>query len=754
MTDSGCTVIESYITHIRITEDALSQSSPPPPDSPEEHKKERVIIVSVKRTGRVRLHKARENANGTFSIGKTWILDDLTAIESFSGGIPISYEEQQRKEWAGDTGLIVNIGKAYFWKTNTGKEKDFFISSLVKIHRKYTHGKKDLQLLGFSSQELAQFSATPLQQSRPNQTPSNSTSPAPTHPPSLTSPAPPYSAATPPGRSRRPSQEPNGNGNRDLRPPSSGSTSLREAEFQGQPPVPSLTSPESSQSLRAQDPRAPDTRPRAPKLRTGSNSSSRPDGFRSTTPRGDQFSRPQGPNSSLESLPNARYDTRSPPTMNADRPRANGNYSPFPRKEGVASPPTQPLAPGPKSPDRRPGSSNQQQPRPPSPTRETLPERKRPPLISTNQKQDVSGEISTVAPTASKDTTLANLQSNSASDLTNNAPPKEQPKQSAASFFMAASKRMKDMESNRPVASDSISETPTEMKGISQALSTLSSPSEPPDSLEETYRPGLGPMIKKKKSSKEVATAFRKAAVAHNAFKPRSGGAGDRLRDEMAKTPNTPDGIHGVFVAPSKEALKSPVPPPSALAQEVTSPEPLDDNPQPLDTSTAPSVEVKRTSDVANVPPLSIPKEEEKRDKESPAPGKEEQPKKRPSDNSAKYAKALGIDPQLLEGRTIEIDSVLNDYGWNEGRVDNIFGTLLHTLTAFEGEKKKTFAELQSDIQRDLARIETGSWLPSVEHSDERIRAVEAQFDEAIAACDELDGRLTLYNVELGVSSY
>ena len=125
-------VAESYITHIRVSEDSAFPSSPPPPDSPADNKKARAIIVAVKRSGRVRLHKARENPQGTFSIGKTWVLDDLTAIESYTGLIPTTYEEQQRKEWAGNTGVLLTIQKPYFWQIATQKEKDFFVGSLLR----------------------------------------------------------------------------------------------------------------------------------------------------------------------------------------------------------------------------------------------------------------------------------------------------------------------------------------------------------------------------------------------------------------------------------------------------------------------------------------------------------------------------------------------------------------------------------------------------------------------------------------------
>jgi hypothetical protein len=47
--------------------------------------------------------------------------------------------------------------------------------------------------------------------------------------------------------------------------------------------------------------------------------------------------------------------------------------------------------------------------------------------------------------------------------------------------------------------------------------------------------------------------------------------------------------------------------------------------------------------------------------------------------------------------------------------------------------------------------VEAGSWLNHLEQKDDRVEAVEKMLDRAIAECDELEGLLTLYNVELSV---
>ncbi|KAF3902661.1 hypothetical protein ABW20_dc0108159 [Dactylellina cionopaga] len=132
----SCFMLECYITHVRVIEDAVHPSAPPPPDYEPgpDARKNRVIIVAVRKSGRVRLHKARENSTGSFSIGKSWYLDDLTQIEND----------------AGCTGFTATIGKPYYWQTRTSREKEAFVASLFRIFKKYTGGKTPT-LIGFDS---------------------------------------------------------------------------------------------------------------------------------------------------------------------------------------------------------------------------------------------------------------------------------------------------------------------------------------------------------------------------------------------------------------------------------------------------------------------------------------------------------------------------------------------------------------------------------------------------------------------------
>lgn len=120
------TLYESYITHVRILEDSHYPSSKPPPGLNPSHKKTRILSLAVKRLGPVRLHKGRENPNGSFQIGRTWNLEELREIHI---------------DKTGDCGMLLNLGKSYYWATNTPKERIVFIKSVCNIYNKFTKGR-------------------------------------------------------------------------------------------------------------------------------------------------------------------------------------------------------------------------------------------------------------------------------------------------------------------------------------------------------------------------------------------------------------------------------------------------------------------------------------------------------------------------------------------------------------------------------------------------------------------------------------
>ena len=297
-----------------------------------------------------------------------------------------------------------------------------------------------------------------------------------------------------------------------------------------------------------------------------------------------------------------------------------------------------------------------------------------------------------------------------------------------------------DMHANTMALTDGSSSVSTVNESISSVTesTTTASPVPPlePSAEEKQHRPGLGPMIKMK-SNVEIANKFRQAADAYKAFKPRAGSAAEKIQQDIEKAASDADGISGVFPAPSllRGQSQDTIQNPRIDQSEVEQPLPLEPKKETPTVKLTTSSPEPLVPSIAPIPALESPPP----DKPPPIPEKvpNEIRRKRKSDHSAKYARVLGINPSLLEGRTFEIESVLNDFGWGE-----------------ESNDRNTFEELQAGIRKELARVEAGSWLGAIENNDERVAAVGEMIDKVVAECEELDGLLTLYNVELGVCSY
>ena len=719
---------ESYITHIRITEDAASPSSPPPPSSGPENKKPRVIVVAVKKSGRVRMHKAKENGNETFSIGKTWVLDDLAAIESFTGPrAEQTNEDRLRKEWASDSGVIVTIQKPYYWQAANAKEKDFFVGSLVKIFRKYTGGKLP-QLIGFTTQELSEFMAPPAQRPRTPQTATSRPDTGQLHTKQTSSDQP----LMPP---RVPNREPS----RDSKAQPSNESDARRSESEERgPQVPGqFPSSEFVRNLRPQDSatKFQPSRTESPAVSLLRNNSSNP-----PSPLDEKSLKSLGSGPSAESFQSRQGSRDGPlagPYQGFDRLRTNDRYSPLSRADT-------PPQPAPRSPERtllaalRPENIQSSPPKP-----DQLPERRRPPISIPQYTQKISTPDSPQEFSTPSETSPPQMGSD---QPRRNLPGifKETEDVSSDGYFSSNNQNQVNLQGSQAVTGSTSGQTEVPksatIQSLPSALSQLSSPTTPTSPLEsptpeEVHRPGLGPMIKKK-SAKDIANVFRKAAIAHNAFKPRVGGAVEKVRDDMVKTPNTPDGINGVFPAPallrdtSQDGLTSPRPStPLSRATNSEMSKIIPDvriTPSPGPEATPNQTTATDTSQRSSPSP-------EKETATTPNLQEERRRKRRPS-NSAKYAKALGIDHSLLEGRTGDFDSALADYGWGE-----------------DAEIKNAFEDLQVAIHRDLAKLETGSWQGAFENSEEHKELLGKMLDDAITQCEELDSLLTLYHVELGV---
>ncbi|KAH0544376.1 hypothetical protein FGG08_001517 [Glutinoglossum americanum] len=545
--DAVGSLLESYITHVRITEDAAYPSSPPPPSSPPDNKKPRVIVVAVRKSGRVRMHKARENVNGSFSIGKTWHLDDLTAIESFTRSTAGGREGEEERKWASGSGFTVTLLKPYFWMAGSPKEKEFFIASLTKIYRKYTGGRLP-QLTGFDPREMEQLLGG-----------------------------------------------------------------------QGQP------------------------------LKTG----------------GAILSEDKSP-------PIQQRPPVSGPTVSVGQ-RSLGGELTEELKAPLTSPDSRKVPPRISEKDRNSGRNEKE-------SREMLPE-----------GRPIGGEY---LPTRKPETTPK-----SGSRVTTPEPPETEPPK------------------NQP--------TPP-IEASATSLPTLQTSTPNPAKEEGRFRPGLGPMIKKK-SNLDVANTFRRAATAYNAFKPRTGGAGDTLPDQVDGQPGEPDGINGVVPAPAllrrnQELGKGTVP------EQPASKKLSDDVPDVKGVSLKAAPQV-----VAEPPPAGSKPQTQAPEKALPKIVKSPEARQPPrSYLTARHFTAIDVDPSLLETRTVEIEPILSEFGWGGGKI--------HELKV---------DAIEAGLKREIGGVEAGSWLDHLEQKDERVEAVERMLDRSIAECDELEGLLALYGVEL-----
>ncbi|KAH7135569.1 exocyst complex component Sec3-domain-containing protein [Dendryphion nanum] len=823
-------VVESYITHIRVLEDASYPQTPPPPNANASNKKSRVIVIAVRATGRVRLHKARENANGTFSIGKTWNMEELSAVENWVYLEPKNEEEEQRRQWAGETGFTVTIQKPYYWEASTAKEKEFFIGSMIKIFHKYTQGDFPL-LTGFSESDMNKLTGDRPEQAtaearaarrngefsplaRPGQSPAMippksplplgtqrpTPPPGERRPPPLRGerrppplpddrrPSPLQDDRRPPPRSRPqtgdedrrppPRRPPTAEGERERRPPpgvwapssrpGTGDESRRPPPLQdgrpGQadaPPIPAFAQgpdgsrrprprPSMEQAMRASpsreqmDLRSPPSRDQmrppmpepTPPTQMLTPQSSRSDfGPRPKTPESASASsfalgasparRPQPEDArsqrSQRSIDDPPYDGTSLGIVQPEQKRGNGYPSPNRR-----DPSPRGLRPGTAQSDASSAFARNEEPPLEAPIpRNGPPERRRPPMLTANSQQSSNNDFHTPAQSPPPPLSLQPGRG-----------PQSQPPTSPLP-------QVPGPEEPKPTAPVLQQPPPTEPVPKAESTSTAKPmPATDENAGEDVeHRPGLGPMVKKKTKA-DAANVLRKAAFAAGAFKPRAGGAAAKLFAKENKQTDEPDGISGVFVpqrpTPKEEEEKrleqqtkldnKPLPDRTSkerphidteVVPAVTVSSPLDPTPVVAATETDPKLPLRTSTPDKSIAAMIEPEAEVRR-------------KKRRSIQQIKNISKLGIDPSILDGRGLEFELLLSDIGWGSSELS-----------------AKNIETLEFDIKREIARVEAGSWLNHLEQKDDRVEAVEKMLDRAIAECDELEGLLTLYNVEL-----
>ncbi|POS86926.1 hypothetical protein EPUL_002900 [Erysiphe pulchra] len=629
-------IFESYITHLRIEEDGAYTATPPPPNGNSDTKKLRTIIVAVRNTGRVRVHKARENANGTFSIGKTWILDDLTAVQSFTGVTPPGPNGEQHKLWAGSTGFIVSIGKSYYWKANSQKEKQFFIASLVKIYHKYTGGKLP-ELIGFDQRErdqlmgVAKFprsqlssatsgpSGSAVQTSRMSQRDLKTAEESDGDFGKRT----PFSSGVSPAkrnqiRNKRGSQS-SGSADLNMMPPSSSRNKL---------PLTRLSSSQSQKSFGQTD--------------DGSYFSQRPSKCSMDIL-----------NPSKRIHINIRVDTDQSLVVEESFVEARS---------------------------RRDSENNMQIPAPLS--------------LSSDARKMLTPNVGD-----SRERFSGPMKSAISSSL--NSP----------ALRLEESPRSRKIHKIQP---NELNLTPGESGFASTSTSNV-------DQVQaEDTRLGLGPMLKAKA---DVSGIFSGAANAFNSLKPMVGGAADRFRDLKSKSIEESDGALGII---SGQGYLRPSSNSSSLLTSSTLPEVKisHENGESLITHDKNLQSDKFNEESILASGENLPEKSKARAiKKS----------KSPNEIMNKKLATLGVDPLVLGGRSSDLFNIWDQFGW-----------------VGEGIRTKNIDEMKDEVERELCRIQAGGWLSRLEEEDERIEAIKMVFDKVIDECDEFDGLLTLYLVELG----
>lgn len=679
-------VQETYITHIRVTEFSSHSSMPPPPEARGHNaEKPRVIVVAVRKSGRVRVHKSKENSSGSFSIGKTWNLDDLSHIESYTGPkVPPSLRDR-----AGETGFLVTLGKPYFWQAQTEKEKKFFIASLIKIYGKYTGGRLP-ELSGFDQKELDQIlgagrrptGASPRQQTIDSATSQQSIT--------ATSNAPRAGSGEIP-RHPRPSPLSRPPPNDTMSPTGSfDSTASRERS------VPRWTAQnnKSQESIsNSAATKSDDVSSLPPRSRSGMAGPSGLSGL------GELRSVPEPVQDPMSAATRPSQESKPPPErrrppMDPSRPQ-DRDLVPAPLMSSVAK--REPVVPPPRSSDRAPPQAI---PTVLQPGAAFVRAHDEAPLYVPDTSDDVEQKPGNVG-INSIDSDLKSSPATSLVDTNTSDQPS----------------------TNNAAAPEKIANEPEEetRPGLGRMIKPKKTIGEAAD--EET-RPGLGPMIKARKTKGDVAGAFWKAASAANAFRPRPGGAGERLRQIAAKANEGPDGITSVVPAP-----------PRPLSRDTNLPT-LELPKPPAGDLPIPEVKILAVESGNQANSQELTKETNEVEKDATIP-KEASRHPAVVGQDARYFQKLGVDPNLLDDRGEEFGKWLDFFGW-------VPGDQMHCLI---------MDDISNDLERELNTVQAGGWLARFGEEDERVNTIKRGIDLAMSECEELDNLLTLYSVELSVSS-
>lgn len=646
---------------------------------------------------------------------------------------------------------FVGLTEASDWQALTTKEKDFFIGSLIKIYKKYTNGKIP-ELIGFSPEEEARHTGTNTQRT-PNL--QGKSSPYTAQPPTEVSPVPTLpnrSRPAPSYESRAPSRQGNGIPSQDqdrvasrngYRPVTrEGEKAPAREEFRS-PSRPGYLVPN-------RDGTPPSSRESPPELRNRPSREppirKQPSQERSFNPPPQfQDGRPQAnltPQSSQSSFQNSSTMPSRGAPSSAPAPSQNG----LPMHSFITKPSSESLNRSDYTPSfsSRPSTaaSGGKTP-PPVGTKPPIPEAPLPadrppgvrPKASFGQRSNRSeGNTNYSTPLATPSALKSEPPVFQKESVIAPVEPVPAMPNSSGYFPSQGATEPSSQRPRTPNAEDTSSKTNTSMPANDLSASP---PQIPTDTQpEEEHRPGLGPMIKKK-STKDIANTFRKAALAATVFQPRAGGAGARLMAQKEKVSTEPDGVNAVVPAPlargmSTDSAQSGTP-------DVLTPTLERDRPfSPINSQTPPTVRVQRTATEDSVKTddgkqnqaKSHPRAASPEKARSRSPGRKR--RQRQQADIEKYCNALGIDPKTIDNRGGDHMDLLEELGWN-GRL----------------AEDQSVDDFSANIRREIGRAQATGWLGHIEQQDEKIKDLGKAFDRVIEECEELDGLLTLYSHEL-----
>ncbi|KAF7967554.1 hypothetical protein HWV62_33929 [Athelia sp. TMB] len=125
---------DTYVGHIKIREDDGGGM------------KARYILLSLSNSGVGVIHKSKLNTNGSFSVGKTWPLPELRAIEVVS---PQAFN--------------ITLARTYRWQTENVNDQVNFLTALIRLFRQVTGGARAVQLIGMDDPDAAPAGRAPIQ---------------------------------------------------------------------------------------------------------------------------------------------------------------------------------------------------------------------------------------------------------------------------------------------------------------------------------------------------------------------------------------------------------------------------------------------------------------------------------------------------------------------------------------------------------------------------------------------------------------